>query len=310
MNTPRVPDTLTLDHAVLALDLDGTLLPGDFRLRPFTVQVLRALRRGGTRVVINTGRMFRSALPYALELGLSGPMCCYQGALIKTIGSGEVLLHEPLSLDTALRLLEVLESEEHSANVYVDDILYVEKMTEEVRRYLSIAQVEVQAVGRLSAFLTQPTTKIVVGGEPEVLDELAVRLRALFPALYIVKSLPVFLEIASPAVSKSRALAFLGERYGFGNEDVIAFGDSYNDTDALAWAATPNPLTGRSGLGVAMKNSPPEVKCAGNRVCGSVDEEGVAWFLFDRSRDVGRAETQPGRNSPALHLLRARLAET
>jgi Cof subfamily protein (haloacid dehalogenase superfamily) len=278
---PRVPRRLSLEHRVVSLDLDGTILPRDFRLRPFTVEVLAALRRGGVDIVINTGRMFRSALPYAEELELTGPLICYQGALIKMISTGEVLRHEPLALDVALDVLGLLEPGGHSVNVYVDDILHVERITPDIARYLSVANVEVREVGRLSEFLSTPTTKIVVGGEPDLLDRVAESLRSAFPDLYVLKSLPFFLEIGSPLVSKSSGLAYLGERWGFGRGDVVAFGDSYNDIDMLAWAATPDPVSGLRGLGVAVANAPEEVRSAGNAVCASVDDEGVARFLLD-----------------------------
>ncbi len=41
----------------------------------------------------------------------------------------------------------------------------------------------------------------------------------------------------------------LGRLLGFEARDVLAFGDSYNDADMLAWA----------GTGVAMAGAPPEV---------------------------------------------------
>lgn len=93
-------------------------------------------------------------------------------------------------------------------------MLYVRDWTEGMRRYQRIAQVDVHAVGRLSDFLTVPTTKIVVTGEIGVLDGLAAALGARFDGrLYIAKSLPFFLGIASPEVSKSHAH---GERAGGG----------------------------------------------------------------------------------------------
>jgi Cof subfamily protein (haloacid dehalogenase superfamily) len=278
---PAVPPRLSLEQRVLSLDLDGTILPHDFRLRPFTIEVLSALRLGGVELMINTGRMFCSALPYALELGLEGPLLCYQGAMIKMISTGELLRHEPLALDVALEVLEYLEPEGHSLNVYLDDVLYVERMTEEVERYLSVSRVEVRAVGRLSAFLAQPTTKIVVGGEPAALDLVAGELRARFPDLYVMKSMPFFLEVGSPLVSKSSGLAYLGAKYGFGPPDVIAVGDSYNDADMLAWAAQEDPVSGRSGLGVAVSGAPAEVLAAANAVCGPPEQEGVARFLLE-----------------------------
>jgi Cof subfamily protein (haloacid dehalogenase superfamily) len=268
---------------VVAIDLDGTILPADFRLPAFTAEVLKAVQRGGSRLIINTGRMYRSALPYARALAATGALSCYQGALIKLVETGEVLLHQPLSADVARPVLETLEAEGVSANIYQDDVLHVAEMNDDIRRYVSVAGVEARAVGRLSCFLRGATTKIVAGGEPRRLDEVAARLKGLFPELYVVKSHPVFLEIVHPKASKSQALAYLGKRYGFGPADVIAFGDSYNDADALAWAAA-GRQNGRRGLGVAVENAPDEVKAAANLTCAPVEQEGVAHLLLELAR--------------------------
>jgi Cof subfamily protein (haloacid dehalogenase superfamily) len=256
---------------VVALDLDGTILPRDLELSPFTVRTLAAMNEAGVTIIIATGRMYQSALRYARALDLTGALIAYEGAMVKDIASGEVLLHKPIPVELAREVLLPLEAEHRSINVYIDDVLYVKEWTDDVRRYQRISQVEVHAVGTLSAFLAQPTTKIVVTGEPGLLDRLQEHLVAVFAErLYIAKSLPFFLEIAAPDVSKSRALAFLGERLGFTAQDVIAFGDSYNDVDMLEWA----------GLGVAMANAPDAVRAAADAVCPSVDDDGVARFLL------------------------------
>jgi Cof subfamily protein (haloacid dehalogenase superfamily) len=266
-----VPPELVLPAKVVALDLDGTILPPGLELTELTIHTLEAARRAGVRILIATGRMHCSALPYARRLGLSEALVSYQGALIKHITTGETLYHRPIPLDLALEVLGPLEAEGHSLNVYVDDELYVRDWTDDVRRYQRISRVPVHAVGTLSRYLTVPTTKIVVTGDPLMLDELVERLQEAFgDRLYVAKSLPFFLEIASPEVSKSSALALLGRRYGFAPADVVAFGDSFNDTDMLRWA----------GLGVAMGNAPEPVRAAADAVCAAVDEDGVARFLL------------------------------
>ena len=57
---------------LVAVDLDGTLIDHRLQMNPRDRQALRAAVAAGVQVVIATGRMFRSSLPYAQELGLSG----------------------------------------------------------------------------------------------------------------------------------------------------------------------------------------------------------------------------------------------
>ena len=72
------------------------------------------------------------------------------------------------------------------------------------------------AVGDLLAWLERPPTKLVVVDEPEELDALRPRLVERFgERLFIAKSLPYFLELASPRISKGTGLAFVAEHLGF-----------------------------------------------------------------------------------------------
>jgi hydroxymethylpyrimidine pyrophosphatase-like HAD family hydrolase len=103
-----------------------------------------------------------------------------------------------------------------------------------------------------------------------VLDDLEARMKAIFDGrLFISKSLPYFLEFASPDVTKGAGLEFLSRRLGFTPARTIAFGDGENDVELLEWA----------DYGVAVANAHERVKAVASLVCPSVDEEGVAQVI-------------------------------
>ena len=105
---------------------------------------------------------------------------------------------------------------------------------------------------------------------PARLDELRPRLEQRFgERLYIAKSLPYFLELASPAISKGSGLAFVAEHVGFTAERTIAFGDGENDLELLDWA----------GFGIAVENADDMLKARADWICPSAEEEGVAQVL-------------------------------
>ena len=87
--------------------------------------------------------------------------------------------------------------------------------------------------------------------------------------LFISKSLPYFLELASPDVTKGSGLAFLAERLGFTAADTVAFGDGENDVELLEWA----------DYGVAVENAEERVLAIADFVCPPVTEEGVAQVI-------------------------------
>ena len=235
-----------------------------------TRAAIAATRAAGIHVVLVTGRMFQAVRPYALEAGLDDPVVCYQGAVVAEPVSGRWLRHVPIPLELARETIAAVNEAGFALNCYVDDELYVAEVTPEARRYADFQHLELHAVGDLLEWLDQPPTKLVVIEDPEVLDDLKQRMLARFDGrLYISKSLPYFLEFASPDVTKAAGLDFLSEHVGFSRERTVAFGDGENDVELIDWA----------GYGVAVANAHDRVKEVADFVCPSVDEEGVAQVL-------------------------------
>src|SRR6266536_1721765 len=69
----KLPETFPDTIALVATDFDRTLIAEDAELRPRTLSALRAARDAGLRVVVVTGRMFRSVRPYLAQAGLTDP---------------------------------------------------------------------------------------------------------------------------------------------------------------------------------------------------------------------------------------------
>jgi Cof subfamily protein (haloacid dehalogenase superfamily) len=223
-------------------------------------------------VVVATGRMFRSVRPFALEAGLEGPLICYQGALVAEAGSGKVLSHHPIELEAARFAIGVIEAEGFGVNLYVDDELVVAEETPEARYYADYqgVPVPINAVGNLLAWLDTPPTKLVVVSEPDELDGLERTLRErLEPGLHVVRSLPVFLEVAAAGVTKGTGLEIVSRILGFTPARTVAFGDERNDFELLEWA----------GYTVVPEGSRPEVLPLADLVCPPVEEEGVAQVI-------------------------------
>jgi Cof subfamily protein (haloacid dehalogenase superfamily) len=238
-------------------------------LRPRTKRALTRARDAGIHVVVVTGRMFRAVKPYLDEAALDDPVVCYQGAVVAT-AAGEFLRHEPIPLELARETIAAVERERFHLNCYVDDELYVAAVTPEARAYADFQHIPINAVGDLLAWLRSPPTKLVSVGDPVALDGLERRMKARFDGrLYISKSLPYFLEFASPDVTKGSGVAFLAEHLGFTAAETVAIGDGENDVELLEWA----------GYGVAVANAHERVLAAADLVCPRDVDEGVAQVI-------------------------------
>jgi Cof subfamily protein (haloacid dehalogenase superfamily) len=254
----------------LACDLDRTLIAEDGVLRRRTKRALQSVRDAGLHVVIATGRMFRSVARYVDEAGLDDPVVCYQGAVVADPKSGEFLLHEPIPLETARESIDAVVADGFHLNCYVDDELYVAEVTPEARRYADFQRLPIHEVGPLREWLDRPPTKLVVVGDEHELDLLEERLVRRFDGrLYISKSLPYFLELASPNVTKASGFEFVAAHVGFSVERTIAFGDGENDVELLQAA----------GYAVAVANAHERVLAVADFVCPRPEEEGVAQVI-------------------------------
>ena len=85
----------------------------------------------------------------------------------------------------------------------------------------------------------------------------------------MTRSLPTFCEILHPESGKEKALEWLCALLGSRREEVLVFGNGYNDVPMIAWA----------GLGVAVGGGVPDALSAADRVARSIEEDGVALVL-------------------------------
>ena len=177
----------------------------------------RGARGAGIHVILVTGRMFQSVRPYAEAAGIDDPVVCYQGAVVADPVSGRFLRHEPIPLELAREAIAAVEAEGYPLNCYVGRRALRRRTHDCVARRTPRSRTwRCTRSATLLAWLKEPPTKLVAVGDPDELDGLEQRMRAHFGGrLYISKSLPHFLEFASPEVTKGSGLAFLAEHLGF-----------------------------------------------------------------------------------------------
>ena len=256
---------------LLAIDLDGTLVNDRLEIDPRDVAAVRAATAAGVHVVIATGRMFRSSLPYAQQLGLTGPIINYQGAVVRDIASKEVLYRCELTLPMQRRVLEYAEPRDWHVNVYVDEQVYTARARPEADLYERISMVPYEVVGPLSSWVRQESTKMVlVDLDPDEVPARMAELTAWMDGVATVtKSLSWFIEVINPEVSKARAVAMVAARLGVSQAEVCGIGDNTNDAEMIGWA----------GFGVAMGTAPEDVRRLARYVTGAPEEAGVAQVI-------------------------------
>ena len=265
---PAFPDEKP-DIRLIALDLDDTLLTSGLIITQRTKNAIQAARNQGTAVTFATGRMFLSALPYAIELGLDLPLITYLGALIST-PDGKLQTHMTIDLQSCIDILEYLKPIGCQVNVYIEDAFYVEKLTPQVEAYRSSIGakcLEVPCLVTMMGGFAHGATKIGIMTDKEHSPALYAGLVKHFgDRVSVILSKPTLIELSRPDTGKGVALAALASELGIAPEHIMAIGDSPNDSDMIEYA----------GWGIVMANGDETLKAKARWVTASNDDDGVA----------------------------------
>lgn len=261
-----------MDYRAVFCDIDGTLLAADHSLPVGTAAAVRAVHRAGTPFVLVSARSPSGVYRVQEQLGITGPVVCYGGALILDKKRNPA---QSLALDTRriLALKERIRADwpDIAATVYSHDDWFVDDEADPrvaAESGITGATPTRLDAGGLASRVREAHKMFCIGGPDDILAAEAC-LAGEYPDLAVVKSCPIFLEVMHGGATKANAMEYLCRSMGVPLSEAVAFGDNYNDMDMLEAA----------GLGVAMGNAPEEVRRGADRVAADSDNEGVARVL-------------------------------
>jgi Cof subfamily protein (haloacid dehalogenase superfamily) len=266
------------DYQALVLDLDGTLITDEGRIRPRVLAALRAAHGRGVRVMIATGRSELGVAPVLVELDMDTPAVVFNGAGLFCPRERRLLEERLLSDRVVRRCFEYVEQSRLMPVIQVAGAKYAPHPRDEHERYalagleglryVEFAELPREYVIRITFFSARHPDSDSLAAEVEqsIAQPLHVThfpLKAL--ATHRASALLV-VDVQPPCRGKGEALRVLADRYGIPRERVVAVGDADNDLPMLAAA----------GLGVAMQNSMPRVLAAVQRVIGDNNSDTLA----------------------------------
>ncbi len=268
---------------LIALDLDGTLLPRSKRLSGRTRAAVRGVVESGVRVVLATGKTLGLTARYAAELGLDSPLIALDGSLVLERQAGRILrdLRVPRArVGEALERVVGLGLLPFAAGA--DDRLLLHRGLSPVAEFLAVYGPDIVFTERFAADLGAEPHFLSLLGSPESVRRGRERLSpldgdglAVWSADFFVPDLAMLM--VRPRADKGDALALVAAHSGVAREDVAAVGDWRNDAGMLRWA----------GLAVAMPDSDPEALSEADLVLPEgPEEDGLADFLANLPRPV------------------------
>lgn len=259
------------EPALIALDMDGTLLGTQGVLSARSKRVIHALAKQHVLVVLCTGRPPRYINKIATELNLTDTVIAYNGAIVMNMTTEQIIYKQTLPEALAKTVItnvrnsfpDVWVGLETADGWFLDSALYERRKQALQTNNLPMPN----GVGDALEFVNDGVLKVFF-------RHASLDAARLLPA---VAGLPVYatwsnaglLEVLAAGVNKRSALAFLCDERGVAREHVAAFGDQNNDCEMLAWA----------GCGVAMANASADAKAAAGFETLSNDEDGVALVL-------------------------------
>lgn len=251
---------------LIAADMDGTLLDEQYRVMPELLAAIEKCRDRGIDMVVATGRLYPSALPYVKELGVTLPVIASNGAVVKDPVTGELLYHAPLNKDFAVEALRMTKNGTAQRFVNIRDKFYTDASEEMTKMYSEALRVDFIRIMSLEEIVTEDPTMVVIRDREDEIARLTAFLRReMGDKVYMANSKPFFLDINNRNISKGAALIQLCRRLQILPVEVLAVGDGWNDLEMFEAA----------GLGAAVANAPDRLKEKAGYVCASNSFMGV-----------------------------------
>ena len=258
-----------INYSMLVSDFDGTLVKDDGTVSEYTRESIRRYTEMGGRFVISTGRMPSGILPQVKELGLTGLLCCGQGAVILDIDSGERVFDRRMPNGISVRICEEMEKLHLHIQVYDFWEYYSNKQNEALKWYENAVKAKAVVVKDkpISEFVRETGMqpyKILAIVPPQDNARIRATLQAFgFAGCNVTKSAANLVELGNAGCSKGTAVEFLANHYGIDVEKTMAVGDQINDL----------PMIERAGLGIAVKNADKPLKEKANVVLEYTNEQ-------------------------------------
>lgn len=260
-----------MDYKLIALDIDGTLTNSKKEITPRTRYALIEAQRQGKKVILASGRHPIGISPIANDLMLpryDGFIMAFNGGKIINCSTGETVVSKIFPREYLPDIVGVLQDSNITVNTYDDKrIISDKKVNDYTYVERDIIKAEMVVVDDFVASIKFDINKILLAGEPDEIDRYNAVLSKRYDGLLdVYKSAPYFLEIMPFGVTKGSMLPLLLKKLNIKREELVAFGDNYNDMTMIGYA----------GLGVAMGNGESDVKKIADYVCETNDNDGIA----------------------------------
>lgn len=268
-----------MSYQAIAFDLDGTLLTSQATILESSKQAIKAAQAKGLKVFIVTGRHHTAVRPYYAELDLDTPVICCNGTYLYDFHNDEVLLSRPLSTEQVDFLIHQAHQQNIHTAVYTRDAMVYEQLNPhfaKLQKWVDSCPEQVRPnVHQIESFQTLLDEGTIIW-KVLISDPNLEKMQNFVENLPLDQFSPEWswedrVDITCKGNSKGNCLSELLKREQINPENVIAFGDNFNDISMLSLV----------GMGIAMGGSELDVQQSAKLVIGSNNEDSIALVLAE-----------------------------
>ena len=259
---------------LVAIDVDGTLLNSTNKISEKNKESIKTAINQGAVLALASGRPLFGLFDIFEQLEINADkhyLIPYNGAIIAKASDYTKIFERTLEFDLAKSILKHLEQFPLTIVLSRNQEIIVEDANGYMINEETIAnQMELIVVDNLAEFLDYRPNKILISGDPSIIDQNIDAIQAPFlDVVDFVKSAPFYLEIIVKDTNKGTSLAHLAQLLNIKQDEVMAIGDNYNDLSMIEYA----------GLGVAMGQADAYIQSKAKFVSLTNDEDGVAFAI-------------------------------
>ena len=247
-------------------DIDGTLLKmGCKEPSENTLLALRQLREKGVLLCMATGRS-NSAIPHFKDIEFD-VFLTFNGSYVRT--NEQVIVKNPLDNNDKNTIIQNLKKMNRAIAISNENILVTNGTDDDLEQYFTFGNVELIIANNFDELSRNDIYQIMCSCvEAEYEDVLQGTTNTQITAWW-----DKAVDIIPMKCGKGNAVNAVLKYYGFTKDEAIAFGDGKNDIEMLEAV----------GTGVAMGNAKDEVKSKANKICKSVEEDGVYCYCLENN---------------------------
>ncbi|HMS63637.1 MAG TPA: Cof-type HAD-IIB family hydrolase [Ignavibacteria bacterium] len=262
---------------LIVSDIDGTLVNSKNEVSELTLKVVKELKNKNILFSLASQRAHSSIVPIAKLLDIKIPVISINGALIQDI-KGETVLNKSVIdkkyAEKAVRLAE--NNYVKIALCYNDRIVYTEDNSV-LKDFMTRFGTIYDKVEDYSQYTDNVLEIIMSGNDRKIMRDIQKKMTLPFGLILKVKFFrsQVFqgvynIEILRKNINKKTGLKILTKYLKLKRDEVMVFGDWYNDRDLFQYG----------GTNIALDNAVDELKDMADHVSErSNDEDGIGHFL-------------------------------